>query len=222
MSEKAVAVEGVSPQWQLGIVRGRKQSNISVSLPEEAHTAFCERPASLEPPRAQWVWVEASGRSPHDGLMATGHGPKVATTGTGGIMHPSCFTGQFLAWQQELDTTLRRSQANWVALICRWMRRATLRETWKRAGHACSTMSNTDLFVGKCPIARVWLWRKASWLLMGISSAGNGGHVWPQTSCCSQPPFAPVPGGTPEGGWCSISGCAALHGLPRACAGGGN
>ena len=50
MSEKAMTVKGLCPQWQLGIARGGKSSNVSVSLPEEAHTIFCERPTSLESP----------------------------------------------------------------------------------------------------------------------------------------------------------------------------
>lgn len=95
-------------------------------------------------------------------------------------MHPSCFTGQFSAWQQGLDFTLRHSQANWVPSIS-WQVRVRLRETWRFAGWACmslcSAMSNADLFSGRCSIAPMWLWRKALWLLVGTSRVCYGGNL---------------------------------------------
>lgn len=69
MSEKAVAAEGVSLARQLGIARGGKLSNVSVSLPEGAHTTFCEQPASPEPPA-----YGGCGRKPPEGHLTAGRG----------------------------------------------------------------------------------------------------------------------------------------------------
>lgn len=167
MSEKAVAAEGPSPPRQLGIARGGKLSNVSVSTQPSAKGRLPQSPRHTVGVGGSLRKV-TSRRAEGDGRWHRGGHASLP-------LHRAVFS---LAARARFHLEALSGKPGAFDLLAG--KRVRLRETWRFAGWACmslcSAMSNADLFSGRCSVAPVWLWRKALWLLVGTSRVCSWGQ----------------------------------------------